>query len=282
MKRTDPAGEHPAAKTTAPQDGNPRPPAAEPAAGSASLPVVPEPADEQPRRAPATTRVRARTRHRLALMLGLPGAGVVVGLAVALVVEIVAHLTVFDGVLGYADSLGEPVGLMIGTGLGLVLGAIVAGAALRETMRAEISERSLLVVWDDARVCVPRALVGQIVLADDLVVLGRGGVELARVPMRLAEEPLRAALAEHDYPEPRADDPHEDDFRPWGEDDGLDDATTRLLAARAAAVQDGQPGDAELLRRQLARRGVMVRDRGGRPPQQQWRRVVARHRPAAE
>jgi cysteinyl-tRNA synthetase len=71
-------------------------------------------------------------------------------------------------------------------------------------------------------------------------------------------------------------DPHADDFRPWTADDDLEDGNRRLLLARAAAVRNGQHGDAELLRRQLARRGVMVRDRQGRPAQQQWRRVVVR------
>ncbi|MGC5614883.1 YqeB family protein [Georgenia sp. Z1491] len=239
------------------------------------------PADESARRPPAATRVRARTGRRLSLAVGLPLGGAVVGALLALVVELVAHLTAFGGVLGYGDRLGEPVALLVGVGLGVVLGAVVAAAALRETMRAEVSDRSLSITWDDARVCVPRALVGTIVLGEDLVVLGRGGVELARLPLRLSEEPLRRALVEHGYPEPQDDDPHEDDFRTWTEGDALDDATARLLAARAAAVQDGQHGDAELLRRQLARRGVMVRDRGSRPAQQQWRRVVGRGTAAA-
>lgn len=209
-------------------------------------------------------------------MLGSPAVGAFLGLLVALVLETIAHLTSFGGVLGHADRLGEPVALMVGAGLGLGLGAIVAGGALREAMRAEVSGRALTVTWDDARVCVPRALVGQIVLGPDLVILGRGGVELARIPQRLGRAALLAALAEHGYPDPGTADPHEADFATWTPDDDLDGATVRLLTARAAALQDGQHGDAEMLRRQLARRGVMVRDRGGRSAQQQWRRVAPR------
>ncbi|MGO1509545.1 MAG: YqeB family protein [Actinomycetaceae bacterium] len=234
-----------------------------------------------PRTRPSVTRVGVRVRRRLFLLLGIPAIGLVFGLLVVLVIEVVAQVTAFGGVLGHADRLGEPVGLLVGAGVGLGVGAIVAAGALRESMSAEISERAISVMWDDARVCVRRGIVGQIVVGEDLVVLGRGGVELARVPQRLSSGPLLRALAEHGYPAPRDDDPHAAAFATWTPGDDLDEAAERLLTARAAAVRAGQHGDAELLRRQLARRGVMVRDRSGRPAEQQWRRAAGRPPAAA-
>jgi hypothetical protein len=286
-ERTAPVPDHASApqRDRAPEHASDPGPTTIPAPSTSPASLRPDDADSAPSVSTAprsgavvekTTKVGVHTVRRARLLLGIPLVGALAGAVVALGIELIAELTGFDGIVGRADHLGEPVGLLVGAVVGLALGAIVAGGALREAMRAEVSNRAIGIHWDDAHVTVPRALVSRIVLADDLVVHGRGGVELARVPNRLNTPVLLGALAEFDYPEPVSVDPHADDFRPWTADDDLEDGNRRLLLARAAAVRNGQHGDAELLRRQLARRGVMVRDRQGRPAQQQWRRVVVR------
>ncbi|WP_448073752.1 YqeB family protein [Georgenia yuyongxinii] len=226
---------------------------------------------------PSTT-VRPPRGVRLALRAGYPFAGVLLVLGLTLLLEWAAQATTFDGILGRGGYVGEPVALVVGAVLGLVLGLVWAGSVLGEALRAHVTSRSITLVWDDARVSVPRSLVAAVVLDADLVLVGAGTVELARVRCDLDRGDLLAALAAHGYPEPLPEDPNGARFAPWRRTDAtLPRQERRLLAARGAALAEGGHGDAELLRRQLAARGVMVRDvhrPGRRSRVQEWRAVV--------
>jgi hypothetical protein len=226
-----------------------------------------------------TTTVALPRRISLWLRVGPPALGAVAGAALAVVAEWFADaIPGFEGVLGIGGHVGEPSGVLLGAGLGVLVGLVTAVAMLGECLRATVGPRSIVLVWDDARVSVPRRLITSVVADGDLVLYGPGGVELARVRCRLDRDQLRAALTRHGYPAPLAGDPYERDFRPWvPEAAGLGGPEHRLLAARAQALAGGARGDAELLRRRLAARGFMVRDVRGRRRRrvQEWRAVEA-------
>ncbi|MPV38298.1 YqeB family protein [Georgenia subflava] len=233
----------------------------------------------------SSTTIRLPLRVRIALCTGHPLAGAVLGVGVALLVEWLAETSVtFDGVMGAGDRVGEPVALTVLGGLGLLVGLVLAVSVLGESLRAQVSDRAITLEWDDARVSVPRPLIRSVVLDGDLVLLGPGGVELARVRCDVDRGELRRALAAHGYPEPVSTDPHADAFVPVCPAGGLTEQDLRLLSARARAVAAGEHGDAELLRRQLAARGIMVRDvhrPGRRSAGQQWRAVESMLAPHA-
>ena len=133
---------------------------------------------------------------RLRMRLGLPVLGALVGTVLALLTEWFAQVTpLYDGVLGRGGYAGEPTGLLVGAGLGLLLGLVAAITLLGECLRATVGPRAITLTWADARVSVPRRLVTGIVADGDLVLLGPGGVELARVRCRLDRDLLRTALA---------------------------------------------------------------------------------------
>lgn len=224
-----------------------------------------------------TTSVRLPRRVRAALFAGHPVAGALLGLLTGLGLEGLAQVSAgFDGVLGVGGHVGEPVALAVMAGLGLLVGVLLAVTVYGESLRATVSDRALTLEWDDARVSVPRHLVTTVVLAQDLVLVGPGTVELARVRCDLDRAALRAALDRHGFPRPSDSDPHDDAFVPVCPAAGLTTDDLRLLEARSAALADGSHGDAELLRRQLAARGIMVRDLhrpGRRSAGQQWRAV---------
>ncbi|KAE8762275.1 YqeB family protein, partial [Georgenia thermotolerans] len=224
---------------------------------------------------PSTT-VRPPRGVRLALRLGYPLAGLLLFLAITLAVEAAAQASdSFDGILGRADHVGEPVALVVAGALGTLLGVVWSSSVLAEALRAQVGVRAITLTWDDARVSVPRTLVEDVVVGADVVLLGAGTVELARVRCDLDRPTLLTALTDHGYPTPRAEDPHEEVFTPWERTaQDLPRQERRLLGARAEALTDGAHGDAELLRRQLAARGVMVRDvhrPGRRARVQEWR-----------
>ncbi|MDD9205927.1 hypothetical protein PU560_05510, partial [Georgenia sp. 10Sc9-8] len=154
-------------------------------------------------------------------------------------------------------------------------------------LRVVVTDRRIVMTWGDARVAVPRALVRTVVIDQDLVLLGAGTVELARVRCDVDAARLGGALHRHGYPEPLTADPWATRFRPWPTPEGtatgapagpdaLTGETRLLLDARARALTEQSHGDAELLRRQLTARGVMVRDIRpfARRPEQQWRSVA--------
>ncbi|WP_141579000.1 hypothetical protein [Actinomadura sp. WMMA1423] len=105
---------------------------------------------------------------------------------------------------------------------------------------------------------------------DHLVLLGRRGEEIAREKCDLSVRELAAAFTGHGYAWTDGD-PYLDDFRPWvPKTPDLSEHANSLLKVRAEAMEGS--GSAEVvkeLRRELARIGVVVRDKGKR---QYWRR----------
>ncbi|MGI5205437.1 YqeB family protein [Spirillospora sp. CA-108201] len=104
---------------------------------------------------------------------------------------------------------------------------------------------------------------------DRLVLLGPEGEEIAREKCDVNARRLAAAFTEHGYAWV-AGDPYEDEFRIWvPKTPELPELANALLAARAAAMESSYSGDsAKELRRELARIGIVVRDKG---KQQYWR-----------
>jgi hypothetical protein len=105
----------------------------------------------------------------------------------------------------------------------------------------------------------------------DLVLLGPGGEEIAREKCDLGVRRLAAAFTGHGYAWTDSD-PYLDDFRLWvPKTPGLSEHANSLLKVRAEAKEGS--GSAEVvkeLRRELARIGIVVRDKG---KQQYWRRA---------
>jgi hypothetical protein len=171
-ERTAPVPDHASApqRDRAPEHASDPGPTTIPAPSTSPASLRPDDADSAPSVSTAprsgavvekTTKVGVHTVRRARLLLGIPLVGALAGAVVALGIELIAELTGFDGIFGRADHLGEPVGLLVGAVVGLALGAIVAGGALREAMRAEVSNRAIGIHWDDAHVTVPRARPGR-------------------------------------------------------------------------------------------------------------------------
>ncbi|MEV4003025.1 hypothetical protein [Actinomadura sp. NPDC049753] len=117
---------------------------------------------------------------------------------------------------------------------------------------------------------IARQQVGHVFRENDrLVLLGLKGEEIAREKCDLSARRLAAAFTEHGYAWV-AGDPYEDEFRIWfPKTPELPELANALLAARADAMKSSDSGDSvKELRRELARIGIVIRDRGR---QQYWR-----------
>lgn len=167
-------------------------------------------------------------------------------------------------------SIPEPwltVGLV---GLGALAGtALIFFDSLEQTSVTVSGERVILKRTGHGQE-IDREQVGHVFREKDrLVLLGPKGEEIAREKCDVNARRLAAAFTEHGYAWV-AGDPYEDEFRIWvPKTPELPELANALLAARAEALKSSDSGDSvKELRRELARIGVVVRDKGR---QQYWR-----------
>ncbi|MFF3865569.1 hypothetical protein [Micromonospora sp. NPDC001898] len=153
--------------------------------------------------------------------------------------------------------------------LGALAGLVVAGIGTWERLRVEVDADRVRLRRDGRDREISRRTV-RVVFVDrrDLVLLGDGEEELARERGDVSAGRLAAAFRGHGWPWADAD-PHRDAYRRWVDGlPGLPAGADALLRARQRAVDQGRRGDADDLRRELARLGVVVRDEEKR---QYWR-----------
>lgn len=177
----------------------------------------------------------------------------------------------FGGPLRLLDGAPEP-GASIGAlGAGAVLGLVIGCIGKYESLVVEVSGGAAVLTRKGESRTVQRADAGAVFLdGKELVVLGRDTAELARVESDLGAADLEAAFREHGYPW-RDGDPHRAEFRRWVPDlTELADSDHALLKARQRALDKKDAGDAEELRQELAKLGVVVRDD---KKTQHWRKI---------
>lgn len=198
------------------------------------------------------------TATRLVRWAGLPLAGAVVGWLLKLLANWAVTLswTPFRGPLELIDSIPEPWATVGALGVGLVAGLVLSLISHGERL-------SVTVTADDVRICgdeydrtFARADISAVFVdRSKLVLLGQDTAELVRRPSELDVQALAAAFTRHGYPW-RDGDPHAGAYRRWVPDmDGLPTGANALLTAR-----EKNPDDADDLRAELARLGVIVRD----------------------
>ncbi|MEU8306158.1 hypothetical protein AB0C84_21635 [Actinomadura sp. NPDC048955] len=160
-------------------------------------------------------------------------------------------------------------------GVGLVALGALAGAALilfdsLEQISVTVSGERVILKRTGHVQEIAREQVGHVFREKDrLVLLGPKGEEIAREKCDFSARRLAAVFTEHGYAWV-AGDPYEDEFRIWvPKTPELPELANALLAARAEALKSSPSGDSvKELRRELARNGIVVRDKG---EQQYWR-----------
>ncbi|WP_052407904.1 YqeB family protein [Allokutzneria albata] len=171
-----------------------------------------------------------------------------------------------QGPFKLAEQIPEWVLVGGGALLGLVLAFFVALDMLVVTVSAE---RVVLTRGDDTTE-VDGAKVSAVFLdGKRIVLLGADGGELASEKTDLKAGALRGAFTAAGYRWREEGDPHAGEYRLWVEDTpGLPPGADALLKARKRALRGGEDKDVRLLRAELGRLGVVVRDDDKR---QYWR-----------
>ncbi|MDQ3786720.1 MAG: hypothetical protein M3422_05675 [Actinomycetota bacterium] len=203
-------------------------------------------------------RISESTGTRLVRWAGLPVAGALVVWLLKLLANwaVTLRWTPFRGPLELVDSIAEPWATVGALVVGLVGGLVLALIAHGERLDVTVSPDHVRLVGDEYDETFTREDVTAVFVdRNQLVLLGSDTGELVRRPSELDVAALRAAFTRHGYPW-RDGDPHADEYRRWVPGvEGLPPGANALLTAR-----EKNPDDAEELRAELARLGVIVRD----------------------
>lgn len=206
------------------------------------------------------------------LVLFWVGCGGLVGWLVPLLADWLVTLpwAPLKGPAELVSSFPEPGRTIGGVGVGVVLGVVVGLLAVHESLAVSVSRGRVVLTVRDTPQEFERDEIDLVVRdGKQLVLLGPGGMEIAREDCHLTWQRVSGAFAEHGY-RWADEDPHREEFRRWVPGmPGLPEGADALLRARAAARGKGENAeDARELRRELLRLGVVVRDEGKR---QYWR-----------
>lgn len=178
----------------------------------------------------------------------------------------------FEGPLRLIDRLPDPHATIGSLVVGALGGLAIAYLGAREYVTVTIDHDQITTKQGDSTRVVGRGSVTAVFLdGKQLVLLDRSSRELLRQRGDLpSAKRLQAAFVAHGYPW-RDVDPFDDDYKRWVIDSpDLPAEAHALLKARARAVENDDHDDAEELRAELSKLGVVVRDRNKR---QSYRRT---------
>ncbi|MFK8848670.1 hypothetical protein [Streptomyces sp. Ac-502] len=233
------------------------------------------PLSKTPASPPDRTTVGPTTSERAVLWAGFPILGAVALWLAGRAAGWVASLpwAPFQGLFKLVASAPEPL-LSIGAAVaGALVGLAMAFFADLEYVTADIGPDEAALTVDRVTRTVPRAATAAVFQdGKNLVLLGHDSAELARLHGDFDTERFAAAFELHGYPWRPDGDPYAADFRRWvAAQPDLSSEAHALLKARAHALKKDQKKDAEQLREELARLGIVVRD--DKKKAQHWRRV---------
>jgi hypothetical protein len=155
----------------------------------------------------------------------------------------------------------DPWGTVGAIGIGAIIGLGFAGLMAQERLTVTVAPEHVTLIVGSSQRQFERAEIGSVFVDHKhLVLLDESGAEQARQPSDLDKAPLRRAFVDHDYPW-RDKDPFAGHFSRWVEDTPeLPLRVNALMAARDRALRKRDRKEAALLRTEIAKRGIVVRD----------------------
>lgn len=179
-----------------------------------------------------------------------------------------------QAVFRWIDEAPDPQAALASLGIGVLVGLVVTVLAVADMLVVRVGTGEVTLTRGGNKSKQRRVARGEITAAffdrDELVLLGREARELAREKTDLSKTRVAEAFTGKGYPWRADGDPHRDEFRIYTRlDDDLPGVAHGLLIERATALEKGKTDEAVLLREQLLKLGIVVRDE---KKKQHWRR----------
>jgi len=161
---------------------------------------------------------------------------------------------------------------IIAMGIGLIAGIIFTSYAFLETLKITISDEEVKLEVKGQVATLNKQDISAIFMeGKHLTILGADGVELYREESEPKKDVVAEAFAHHNYPWVDKD-PFENQYLRWVENyPDFPSHVNTLLSAREKAFKNDEAAEAEVLRRDLAKLGVVIRDEDKR----QYVRIVS-------
>lgn len=179
----------------------------------------------------------------------------------------------FDGIFQWVASLGGTLVSIIGLSLGIIAGIIFTMYAFTESLKITVSDLDVkLLIKEDTKVIDKEDISAVFISGKNLIILSADGMELYHEKCESKKEKVEEAFKHHGYPWSDKD-PYDNEYFRWVEDHS--DITPHinvLLSARERSLKNAETEEAEVLRKDLSRLGVIIRDEGKR----QYIRMVKR------
>lgn len=206
------------------------------------------------------------------LWTALPAGGAALGFLVAQLPGWIAALPWAPNQEQVAE-LADVVGLKVTVALavvGVLAGGLLALMSYDDMVTITVDDASLELRRGEVSTKAEVAdITGVFVDGKEVVVRGASGAELMREQTDHSAAKIRAAVETHGHPWFDTD-PHDREFERWVDGvPAIGEHANAVLRARQVALDSGEAGDARELRAEVARLGIVVRDRDGR---QYWRR----------
>jgi hypothetical protein len=203
--------------------------------------------------------------------VGLPTLGVGAGLLVKAIAGWVVSLpwAPFQGPFEVVERIPEPYSSVAAPVVGGLAGLVLAVLIAWDQLKVTIADDEVTLVRGDNEQRLARAAVAVAYLDENqLVLVGRNSEELVRETVDFGKRRLADEFGVRGFPWHEGD-PYDADFHYWVVDTpGLPPGANALLSARERAVGHGDKSNAAELRTELAKLGVVVRDKNKR---QYWR-----------
>lgn len=166
------------------------------------------------------------------------------------------------GPLRLIDAVPPTPALIGGVVLGIVAGLLLAAVGDAEHLYVVVTRDELTLRRGEFEAMVPRTAVGAVFLdGTRMVVLGHRGQELCSRAGDLSAQRLATTLRSHGYPWRPDGDPQRAAYRLWvPELPDLPAGADALFATRQRALDRDDRAEAELLRAELSKLDVVVRD----------------------
>lgn len=177
------------------------------------------------------------------------------------------------GPLELVASIPEPQGTLGAIAFGVLAGLAFAFIWARERLDVLVSAQAVTLKRDGNSQQVAGERI-EAVFRDgkDLVLLGLSGEELAREKSDLDTRSLREAFLAHGHSWRPDGDPYAEEYRLWVEDTpDLPASTNAVLKARGRALHKDNDKEAAVLRAELIKIGIVVRDQD---EHQYWRHAT--------
>ncbi|SER68246.1 hypothetical protein SAMN04487944_10842 [Gracilibacillus ureilyticus] len=171
----------------------------------------------------------------------------------------------FQGVLEWIASVESEWVSVLPVMIGVIVGIIFTYYVFTESLKITIRDEEVnLSVKNNRQNIKKRELSSVYMDGKYLVFLNKHGEELYRGRPESKKELVIEAFSQYEYPwEDR--DPYEDHYQRWVRDHpDYSRHVNALLAAREKALKDLETKEAEVLRKDLADLGIVIRDKGKR------------------